>query len=55
MTYSIPQSTNSPLPARKRASQARPKTAGKPTRNGTTRRPSKPIPAPATIRNPIPT
>ena len=55
MTYSMPQVTNSPLPARKRASQASPKITGKPIRKGTARPPSSAIPAVATIRKAIPT
>ena len=45
MTYSMPQSTNKPLPARSRARKASANTTGKPIRNGTTGRPKSAMPA----------
>ena len=55
MTYSMPKFTNTPLPARKRASQASAKITGSPIRNGATRQPTSAMPIALTIRNPRPT
>ncbi len=52
MTYSMPQSTNRPLPARNRASKASAKITGRPIRNGTTGRPSSAMPAAPTMKKP---
>ncbi len=55
MTYSMPQSTKSPLPARKRAPNASAKMTGSPSRNGATREPTNAMPSAPTIRKPMPT
>jgi hypothetical protein len=55
ITYSMPQFTNTPLPARKRANQASRKIAGRPIRKGVTRHPTSATPIAVTIRNPMPT
>jgi hypothetical protein len=55
MTYSMPQSMNSPLPARKRAPTASANTTGKPSRNGSTGRPTSAMPIAPTATKPIPT
>ena len=52
MTYSMPKFTNTPLPARKRASQASAKITGSPTRNGATRQPTSAMPIAPTTRKP---
>ncbi len=55
ITYSMPQFTNTPLPARKRAVNASRKITGRPIRNGVTRQPASATPIAVTIRNPRPT